>query len=87
MKDGNGQGKELGEFFIRVAEDQKLREEYLGDPPGVLRKNQLARYADMIESGDVNRLDEELRSAYPDIILGTIVIGQPPEPGPPPPTE
>jgi hypothetical protein len=75
MNGGERRGKQLGEFFLRLPEEKGLLEDYVADPPGVLRRNDLDRYAEMIESGDVSGIYEDLRSAYPSsIIVGTIII-------------
>jgi hypothetical protein len=86
MNEGEGHGRRLGEFFIRIAEDEDLRSTYLNDPSKVLRDNELERYAEMIEAGEVAAIYEELYAAYGSgsVIFGTIVIGRPLPPPPQP---
>jgi hypothetical protein len=59
---------QIGPFLIKLSEDPALLEEYLTDPDGVIdRSPDLADdKKEILRSGDLGSIIQELRREYPD---------------------
>jgi hypothetical protein len=61
------EGARVGEFLIRLGDDPDLLARYKQDPYPVMDEAGLSpEQQDLIMSGDVRRIREDLRREYPD---------------------
>jgi hypothetical protein len=69
--------KKLGDFFLRLVEDEKLYKRYKRRPKKVAREWGLSdRHVKLIASGDLRGIQEELQQEYGEqnVICATLVI-------------